>query len=166
MARTNHNNDNIERSKDRIKSTGEVFTPVELVDEILDKLPPELFTDPTKTFIDPAAGNGNFVVRVILRKLAYNSTVYDAVRTTYAVELMQDNVDLMHERIHELCMKFDDDISSPEQSEKYYGELIRYNYRCADSLKFDYDSWQPFGDVPAEDVTEDVTEEDDNLLVW
>ena len=33
----------VERNQARIKATGEVFTPTPLVQEILDKLPPEQF---------------------------------------------------------------------------------------------------------------------------
>ena len=81
----------IKRTKDRIKKTGEVFTPIGLVDDILDKLPPEQFSDPTKTFLDPAAGDGNFLVRVLARKIANGSSAEQAASTTYGVELMEDN---------------------------------------------------------------------------
>ena len=37
----------VERDQIRIKSTNEVFTPTELVQETLDKLPPEIFTEKT-----------------------------------------------------------------------------------------------------------------------
>jgi len=45
----------IERDKLRIKSSGEVFTPTPLVQEMLDQLPLEVFTDPEKTFLDNCA---------------------------------------------------------------------------------------------------------------
>ena len=42
----------IERDKLRVKETAEVFTPTPLVQTMLDKLPIEVFTDETKTFLD------------------------------------------------------------------------------------------------------------------
>ena len=39
---------------------GEVFTPFGLINEMLNNLPEEYWSDPTKTWIDPAAGIGNF----------------------------------------------------------------------------------------------------------
>ena len=46
----------VERDKLRIKQTAEVFTPTQLVQEMLDKLEeesPELFTDPTNVTGSP-----------------------------------------------------------------------------------------------------------------
>ncbi len=50
--------------KARRKQTGEDFTPAPLVNEILDKLPTEIWKDASKTWLDPTAGNGNFLVEV------------------------------------------------------------------------------------------------------
>ena len=52
-----------------IKGRGEVFTPTSLVDEMLDKLPSELFKDKSKTFLDNSCGNGQFLFAVLKRKL-------------------------------------------------------------------------------------------------
>lgn len=57
------------KSQDRIDQTGEVFTPQNLVIEMLDKLPPETFTDPTKTILDSSCGNGQFLAEVLKRRL-------------------------------------------------------------------------------------------------
>jgi hypothetical protein len=54
-------------SKDKADDLGEVFTPFELIDEILEVLPKEYFTDPTKTFFDPCAGKANFPAKIIER---------------------------------------------------------------------------------------------------
>ena len=59
----------IERDDKRIQATAEHFTPTELVQKMLDSLPKELFIDPTKTFIDPACGDGQFLGEVLIRKL-------------------------------------------------------------------------------------------------
>lgn len=85
------------RSKDRIKQTGEVFTPLELVDEILSKLPEEVWA-PDKTFLEPSCGDGNFLVRIIAWKIWKGSTAKQALETTFAVDFMEDNVEHAKQR--------------------------------------------------------------------
>jgi hypothetical protein len=36
----------------------------ELVKEMLDQLPPRVWTDPTVTFLDPAFGGGQFLMEI------------------------------------------------------------------------------------------------------
>ena len=52
-------------NQDHLKKVrGEVFTPHELVDEMLDKLDPTLWVDKSKKWLDPACGSGNFLIAV------------------------------------------------------------------------------------------------------
>jgi hypothetical protein len=46
---------------------GEVFTPMSLVNEMLDTLPSEVWKNKTLTWLDPANGMGNFPIGVFLR---------------------------------------------------------------------------------------------------
>jgi len=46
---------------------GEVITPESLVEEMLDKLPQEVFKSETTTFLDPCFGTGSFLKGVVLR---------------------------------------------------------------------------------------------------
>jgi hypothetical protein len=43
---------------------GEVFTPLKLMKDMLTQLPPEVWRDPTKKWLDPATGIGNFPMMV------------------------------------------------------------------------------------------------------
>jgi type I restriction-modification system DNA methylase subunit len=90
-----------DRDKVRVKATGEVFTPTPLVQEILDQLDPALFADPTKTFIDPSCGDGQFLSEVLIRKLENGHSLEQALSTIYGVDLMADNVRLTQDRL--LC---------------------------------------------------------------
>ena len=76
----------VERDKLRVKATGEVFTPTPLVQEILDKLAPELFKDPTKTFPDPSCGDGQFLSEVLIRKVENGIDFATALSTIYGAE--------------------------------------------------------------------------------
>ena len=118
----------IQRSKDRIRQNGEVFTPPQLVQEILAKLPPELFSDPTKTFIDPACGDGNFLVEVVKLKLKNGSTPTQALSTTYGVDIMTDNVERCRARLLELCVE-DESLS----------KILATNIVVHDALTYDYE---------------------------
>jgi hypothetical protein len=121
----------VERNKLRVKATGEVFTPTPLVQEILDKLDPELFKDPSKTFIDPACGDGQFLGEVLIRKIKNGIDFEIALSTIYGVDLMQDNVDLCRERL--LCGRGD------------LRHMVEKNIVCADGLDYNY----CFGEVEA-----------------
>ena len=49
------------------KQFGEVFTPMKLVNEMLDKLPKEVWTNKKLKWLDPCTGMGNFPIAVYLR---------------------------------------------------------------------------------------------------
>jgi hypothetical protein len=114
----------VERDKLRVKATGEVFTPTELVREMLEKLPLTQFQDPAKTFLDPSCGDGQFLGEVLIRKMENGSTFEQALSTTYGVDLMQDNVDLCRERL--LC------------GQEQFRHIVEQNIYQADALKFSY----------------------------
>lgn len=50
---------------------GEVFTDISLVQDILDLIPQEKYLDPTLRWLDPAAGNGNFM-KILYKKLFHS----------------------------------------------------------------------------------------------
>jgi hypothetical protein len=92
------------RSRHRVKTYGEVFTPRHMVDQMLDLVREELETGPDfvdKTFLEPAAGDGNFLVAILRRKLHAIESRYPAqewpreslfaLASIYGVELLEDN---------------------------------------------------------------------------
>ena len=114
----------IERDQLRVKSTSEVFTPTELVQQILDQYPNEMFKDPTKTFLDNSCGDGQFLGEVLIRKVENGIDFETALRTIYGVDLMQDNVELCCERL--LCGRED------------LRHIVEKNIVCHDALTYDY----------------------------
>jgi hypothetical protein len=119
----------VERDRQRIKATGEVFTPTELVQEIIAELEsknPELFTNPTKTFIDNSCGDGQILSEVVIRKIECGSTLEQALSTTYGVDLMPDNVDACRARL-----------AGPNPTLEI-NEIVNRNIVCADALTYDY----------------------------
>jgi site-specific DNA-methyltransferase (adenine-specific) len=51
------------------KKYGEVFTPLCTIDDMLNKLPDRVWTDPNLKWFDPASGVGNFTISVYYRLL-------------------------------------------------------------------------------------------------
>lgn len=58
-------NDKSSYSKEKSDKHGEVFTPNELIYEMISKLPRDVWEDSTKTFFDPCAGKGNFPIYIV-----------------------------------------------------------------------------------------------------
>ena len=114
----------VARDQLRVRSTGEVFTPTELVQEILDKMPKTLFKDPNKTYIDNFCGDGQFLGEVVIRKVENGIDFEQALSTIYGVDLMQDNVDLCRERL--LC------------GQEHLRPIVEKNIVCADALRYHY----------------------------
>lgn len=89
----------IERTVERIAATGEVFTPTPLVIEMLRSQPPETF-GPGLTVLDPACGDGQFLVAVKwLKVLWHGMSEEEALLEIYGVDLMRDNVDVCRRRL-------------------------------------------------------------------
>ena len=128
MAKNKHNIDvgsNIQRSDERIKETQEVFTPMELVESMIDEIDVELLKDSDSTFIDNSAGCGNFLIALKKKLLEYHTEEHILNHMLYAVEMMEDN----HK---ELCANLGVDITHP-------------HYVCADALEYDYSFGEPIG---------------------
>lgn len=87
------------KSKQRVKDAGEVFTPRWVVRDMLDldEIKDMSFELDT-TFLEPACGNGNFIIQILLRKLtsvskeAFDIDVARSVASIYGVDIAEDNV--------------------------------------------------------------------------
>lgn len=91
------------RSKKRVVDHGEVFTPSWLVEDMLDLVKDETERIDSR-FLEPACGSGNFLVQVLIRKLAaverrYGKSLFEkrnyalhAVMCIYGIELLDDNI--------------------------------------------------------------------------
>jgi hypothetical protein len=92
------------KSRHRVKAYGEVFTPRHMVNQMLNLVREELETGPhfvDKTFLEPAAGDGNFLVAILQRKLRAIEKRYQAkfwpdeslfaLASIYGIELLEDN---------------------------------------------------------------------------
>ncbi len=117
------------KSKERVQEHGEVFTPDSIVNDMLDLTDKELKgidsegnlielhgEDEIKryidtTFLEPSCGNGNFLIRILDRKLEGVQKLSEneqelwlvhAVASIYGVDIQRDNVEESKERMLEL----------------------------------------------------------------
>jgi hypothetical protein len=91
------------KSKQRVADHGEVFTPTWMVEAMLDLVKGETERIDSR-FLEPACGSGNFLVRILQRKLAAVETKFGksdfekrhyallALMCLYGIELLPDNI--------------------------------------------------------------------------
>ena len=89
----------VDRTAERVKATGEVFTPTALILEMCQYLDVALFA-PGKTVLDPACGDGQFLMAAKAIKLHVHGMAESAaLADIYGVDVMRDNVDLCLRRL-------------------------------------------------------------------
>lgn len=94
--------------KEKIQKFGEVFTPPHIVEQMLDMLEresPGCF-EPGTTYLEPTCGEGVFVCGILRRK--FDNCKNDnerrlAIRSVWAMELQEDNVEKTIQAVTELC---------------------------------------------------------------
>jgi len=125
----------VERDQVRIKSTGEIFTREWLAQQSIDnieKFDPTAFTDPSKTFIDPAGGDGNLVGEVLIKKIQNGIDFQTALNSIFMIDIMSDNVKLAQNRL--LC------------GQEHLRHIVEKNIVCADALRYHhrFDGTDPY----------------------
>ena len=128
MPKNKHNEtvgSSITRTDERIDSTGEVFTPVELCAAMVSEIPESVLKNKNSTFLDNSAGSGNFLLALQTELLKYHELSHINDNMLYAVELMVDN----HA---ELCNKLGVSVNHPH--------FVRAN-----ALEYDYSFGEPVG---------------------
>ena len=107
------------KSKERVAEHGEVFTAEREVNAMLDLVKQETERIDSR-FLEPACGNGNFLVEILRRKLNViqrtndlphgsrtsfdkaNCELVQAVGSMYGIDIMQDNVDECRQRLERI----------------------------------------------------------------
>ena len=111
-------------SKDKSNSFGEVFTPKELIYEMIQKLPEDVWSDKTKTFLDPCAGKGNFPIYMIKK-------LFVGLRD----EIVDERERLKHIIENQIYMsEFQRESAEFIASAFTFGEDFKINLYCGDTL--------------------------------
>jgi type I restriction-modification system DNA methylase subunit len=130
--------------KERHQITQEDFTPEEVVDIMYQDCPEEMFSDFSKTILDPCSGIGNLLLYAIKRRLEYcktNEDVYAAISTIYGTELMEDNVDECKKNILFTLLSITSKKGINLDESKVI-EILNNNFQATDTFKWDYKHWK------------------------
>ena len=119
----------IDRDEYRVKVTAEVFTPTDLVIRMIRECGADKFA-PGKTVLDPACGDGQFLVAVKWVKVLFHGmTESDALNDIYGIDLMRDNVDLCKKRLGGGTILMGDSLNPEkrikEQTDTEHNELLK-----------------------------------------
>ena len=104
------------KSRDRVREQGEVFTAEREVNAMLDLVKQETERIDSR-FLEPACGDGNFLIKILERKLDRVEQLYRASRrqweqyamvavcSIYGIELMEDNLRECRERLYQYVVE-------------------------------------------------------------
>jgi hypothetical protein len=132
------------KSKKRVADHGEVFTPPWIVEAMLDLVKGETERIDSR-FLEPACGSGNFLVRVLQRKLAavelkFGKSEFEkrhyallALMCIYGIELLADNIAECRANLLEI---FGDylDLNERDDSQRAAFYVLSQNLVNADAL--------------------------------
>lgn len=129
----------VERDKDRVRSTGEVFTPTSLVMKYvnwLDEIYPDAFSDIKNTFGDNSVGDAQFLGEILIRKLEKVSAdgsitdeqFKDALSSIHGIDFQISNIDIARDRL--LCGRREKVFVDIVEQNLVYGDgLAKKNYK-------------------------------------
>lgn len=90
---------NLSKSKERVRKHAEVYTPIHIVQKMIDLVEQEESGEDVwsigKTWMEPACGNGVFIGEIVRRKLSQCTdagSAISALKDVYAVDILPDNV--------------------------------------------------------------------------
>lgn len=123
------------KSKIRVRSHGEVFTDEREVKAMCDIIHAEIWDNIESTFLEPACGNGNFLVEILARKFERCKDEKDGLKALASIvglDIQADNCEESRKRLYDMyCAKF----TQCNSFCRAMAELIlQNNIRCCDSL--------------------------------
>jgi type I restriction-modification system DNA methylase subunit len=125
------------KSKKRVKDYGEVFTNEREVKAMCDTIPPEIWANISSTFLEPACGNGNFLVEILERKLSLCGEDAQlglvALKSIYGIDIQADNVEECKIRLHAMYIKHFP--KAPAMTGLAAAAILENNIICGNSLE-------------------------------
>lgn len=96
---------------EKVKKFGEVFTPEKTVRDMCDMLEEESpgCFEPERTFLEPACGDGAFILEILRRKFDRCRCRGDyivALESVYGFEIQADNVERCIGNVVALCFQY------------------------------------------------------------
>lgn len=111
-----------QRGKARVRQTAEVFTPMDLCLQMVNKIPKDKLQNSEATFLDNSCGDGNFLVALVTVLSKYHHRDYVLNKMIYGVDYMPDNVATAKRRL------------GLTEDQPGWHHIV-----CADGLTYDYE---------------------------
>lgn len=136
------------KSNDRVRNHGEVLTARREVEAMLDLVKNESERIDSR-FLEPACGDGNFLIAILERKLKTVASRYktkkadfevqmlSALASIYGIDLLEDNVQIARNRMFEIacdCYKNSLKTKPDEQFQNIMKFILSKNILQGDSL--------------------------------
>ena len=124
------------KSKERVNKFAEVFTAEREVKAMCDLIPSEIWEDINSRFLEPACGNGNFLVEIFERKLNRCESAeqgLNALRSIYGIDIQQDNVEESKQRLFDMFVNHFP--KAPAITAIIAAQILEKNIICGDSLE-------------------------------
>lgn len=124
------------KSKDRVNKFAEVFTAEREVKAMCDLIPDDVWQNIDSTFLEPACGNGNFLVEILKRKLDLCENAEQglrALKSVYGIDIQQDNVEESKQRLFDMFVKKFPKASALTGIEA--AAILEQNIICGNSLE-------------------------------
>lgn len=134
------------KSKERVSKFAEVYTPAWMVIKMCDLLPAETWNS-DKTILEPACGNGNFLVEITRRKMSRcrnRDEARKAMGTIYGVDLLADNIQEARVRMQAVVNEFFPGLDVTDILEK---RIIQGNFLTMGIADYQWPEIQEVGNV-------------------
>lgn len=92
-------------SRAKVRDAGEVFTPFKIVEEMLALIPKTAWKDPSYCFLEPTSGNGQFLVKVLEKRLKSGVPLEVALNTLIGMEINPETLVISHKRLYDVAVK-------------------------------------------------------------
>lgn len=138
--------------KDRIKEIGEVFTPENIVEEMITSIPDEIWANQNKTILEPTCGEGIFIIKIIKKRLSLGIDIEQAIKTIYGLDIMKDNIQKCKENVLKIAYReIKKQKLSKEESEIKLARImsiVDHNIRLTeDTLKENFEEFEEWEDI-------------------
>ena len=142
---SNENTKSQIKSRQRVAQHGEVFTNPREVNAMLDLVRDESFRLDSR-FLEPACGDGNFLIEILRRKLSLLKDIKSptewefqsliAVGSCYGIELLEDNAEACRLRLFTEVREQMGRKGSTQGYEESLRYMLRKNIVCGDALTY------------------------------
>lgn len=146
------NQEQLIRTKERVRCLAEVYTAKREVKSMLDLVPQNIWNKIDSTFLEPSCGDGNFIEEILIRKLntikitkhfkkKQNHIEFDfliTISSIYGVDICPENIERCKNRVLNLVLDFySNTLNTLKPTEKFI-ELLNFiinkNFICGDTI--------------------------------